>query len=59
VTVPTDEEMVGRIPADQLARTIEKLRREMREAAKELEFERAADLRDRIRVLEGQRLRLG
>jgi excinuclease ABC subunit B len=59
VTVPTDEEMVGRVPADQLARTIEKLRREMRDAAKQLEFERAADLRDRIRVLEGQRLRLG
>jgi excinuclease ABC subunit B len=59
VTVPTDEEMVGRVPAPQLARTIERLRREMRDAAKQLEFERAADLRDRIKVLEGQRLRLG
>ena len=36
--------------------TIERLRREMRDAAKQLEFERAADLRDRIRVLESQRL---
>ena len=59
VTVPTDEEMVGAVPAPQLARTIERLRREMRDAAKQLEFERAADLRDRIKVLEGQRLRLG
>ena len=30
----------------------------MREAARELEFERAADLRDRIKALEGERLRL-
>jgi len=59
VTVPTDEEMMGDIPAHQVARKIEVLRREMRDAAKQLEFERAADLRDRIRALEGQRLRLG
>jgi excinuclease ABC subunit B len=59
VTVPTDAEMVGQVPPHQIARTVEKLRREMREAAKALEFERAADLRDRIKVLEGQRLRLG
>jgi excinuclease ABC subunit B len=59
VTVPTDAEMMGDVPANELQRTIEKLRREMRDAAKQLEFERAADLRDRIKVLEGQRLRLG
>jgi excinuclease ABC subunit B len=59
VTVPTDAEMVGDGPPAQVARTVERLRREMREAAKALEFERAADLRDRIRVLETQRLRLG
>jgi excinuclease ABC subunit B len=59
VTVPTDAEMVGQVPPHQIARTVEKLRREMREAAKALEFERAADLRDRIKVLEGQRLKLG
>jgi excinuclease UvrABC helicase subunit UvrB len=35
------------------------LKREMREAAKDLEFERAADLRDRVRELEAERLRLG
>jgi excinuclease ABC subunit B len=59
VTVPTDEETRDRVPAHELPRMIEGLRREMREAAKQLEFERAADLRDRIRTLEGQRLRLG
>jgi excinuclease UvrABC nuclease subunit len=30
----------------------------MREAARELEFELAADLRDRIKALEGERIRL-
>ena len=33
--------------------------REMREAARDLEFERAADLRDRIQELESERLRVG
>jgi excinuclease UvrABC nuclease subunit len=32
--------------------TLKKLRKEMSEAAKRLEFERAAELRDRIRDLE-------
>ncbi len=59
VTVPTAAEADDRIPPHELPRKIEVLRREMREAAKQLEFERAADLRDRIRALEGQRLRLG
>ena len=35
MTVPTDEEMVGAVPAHQVARTIERLRREMRDAAKQ------------------------
>ncbi len=34
-----------------LARHIQKLEKEMRECARELEFERAAELRDRIRIL--------
>jgi excinuclease ABC subunit B len=59
VTVPTDDEAWSKLPAHELPRRIEGLRREMREAAKQLEFERAADLRDRIRELEGKRLRLG
>jgi excinuclease ABC subunit B len=37
---------------DQVPGTLKKLRKEMSEAAKRLEFERAAELRDRIRDLE-------
>ena len=36
-------------------RTVERLRAEMRDAAKRLEFERAAYLRDRIREIEGEK----
>ncbi len=46
-----------RVPLHELASLIEGLREEMKEAAKALEFERAAGLRDRIRDLEAQRLR--
>ena len=35
----------------ELARAIQRLEREMRDAARELEFERAAELRDRIKAL--------
>ena len=35
-----------------LAREIAQVRRDMREAARALEFERAAELRDRVRELE-------
>lgn len=37
-----------------IARAIQKLEREMRDAARELEFERAAELRDRIQALRGK-----
>lgn len=43
----------------QLKKAINKLEREMREAAKELEFERAAELRDRVVVLRERMLELG
>ena len=48
-------------PADpaELARHIQRLEREMREAAQELEFERAAELRDRIKILRGNFLLAG
>ncbi len=59
VTVPTQPERVDAIPAHEVPQLIEGLRREMSEAAKALEFERAAALRDRIRDLELERLRLG
>jgi len=35
----------------ELARAVQRLEREMRDAARELEFERAAELRDRIRAM--------
>ncbi len=35
-----------------LEKTIEKLRKEMRQAAKDLEFEKAAEIRDQIKLLE-------
>ena len=42
--------------AAELARVIRKLQKEMKEAAQRLEFETAAELRDRIRVLQNQEL---
>ncbi len=50
VTVPLDD---GAEPesADQLAELIGKIEKQMREAAKQFEFEKAAQLRDRIKTL--------
>jgi excinuclease ABC subunit B len=48
-----------RIPLHEIPELIADLTREMRESAKALEFERAAELRDRIEELESERLRLG
>ena len=48
-----------RIPIHEIPELIEGLTREMRESAKSLEFERAAELRDRIQELESERLRMG
>ena len=49
-SMPTDSESLGLL--------IQQLERNMRDAAKELEFEKAAELRDRIRALREQMLRL-
>ena len=38
---------------------VEKLKKEMREAASRLEFERAAELRDKIHELEETELKMG
>ncbi|MEN8184518.1 MAG: helicase-related protein, partial [Myxococcota bacterium] len=57
VTVPALAEMQDAIPAHELPALLEGLRAEMREAARALEFERAAELRDRIRMLEQEQLR--
>jgi excinuclease ABC subunit B len=56
-TVPTVEAAdVEYIPREQIPAAIAQLDKEMRAAAKALEFERAADLRDRIAELEKRRL---
>ncbi|HVB36283.1 MAG TPA: excinuclease ABC subunit UvrB [Candidatus Acidoferrales bacterium] len=52
VTVPLDDAPLGEIHnEEQLAAAIVQLETQMREAAKKFEFERAATLRDKIRVL--------
>ena len=59
VTVPRAEEKAEPgLPRHELPALIETLRKEMREAARELEFERAAELRDRVKALEAERIRL-
>ena len=60
VTVPkTKERVEPEIPVHEIPAVITALRREMEKAAGELEYEHAADLRDRIRMLEQERLRVG
>jgi excinuclease ABC subunit B len=44
---------------DQLVKYVEQLEKEMREAAKQLQFERAAELRDLIRFIQGEEGLLG
>jgi excinuclease ABC subunit B len=58
VTVPSAPEASddAALPPAELGRRIERLKKEMREAAKQLEFERAAEIRDRIRALEVRQL---
>ena len=59
VTVPTEEDRAEpAMPRHEIPALIERLRKEMREASRELEFEQAAELRDRIKALENERIRL-
>ncbi len=52
VTVPLEEEPeVEKLPPEQFERYLAGLEREMREAAQRFEFERAAQLRDRLKAL--------
>ena len=44
--------------AEDLSRAVARLRREMRDAAKDLDFERAAELRDRLQHLEAREIEL-
>ena len=48
-----DEEYV---PLEKIPGMVKKLRKEMLDAAKELDFEKAAELRDRIRKLQEMEL---
>jgi excinuclease ABC subunit B len=60
VTVPTRRERPeAEIPPHELPGLIEALRAEMAAAARDLDFERAAEVRDRVRALEVERLKLG
>jgi excinuclease ABC subunit B len=59
VTVPKSAGSESTIPPHELPELIDGLRREMRAAAKEMAFERAADLRDQIRDLEAELLKVG
>ena len=59
VTVPKREEKRARdadVPWHELPLLIAALRKEMKEAAGKLEYERAAEIRDRIKKLEAERL---
>ncbi len=51
VTVPTDLSDDELVPRDQLEGLISGLEKQMREAARQFEFEKAAGLRDRIKAL--------
>ncbi len=57
LTVPVTSERGDEIPPHEIPELIDALRREMAVTAKELDFERAAELRDRIRALEAEHLR--
>jgi excinuclease ABC subunit B len=56
VDIPVAAEPAAKYGAAELPRLIRKLQKEMREAAQRLEFETAAELRDRIRKLQEQEL---
>jgi len=52
ITVPADEPVIGEITSEaQMVQAIAQLETQMREAAKNFEFERAASIRDRVRAL--------
>jgi excinuclease ABC subunit B len=56
-TVPSlREEEIEDVPAEEIPALVAQLDKEMRSAAKRLEFEKAANLRDKIAALEKRRL---
>jgi len=58
VDVPLAAEKEANYAAKDLPRLIQRLKKEMKKAAEGLEFERAAELRDRIRAIEEQEIGL-
>ena len=58
VDVPLAAEKDTPYGSEELPRAIQKLKKEMKKAAEKLEFERAAELRDRIRRMEEQEIGL-
>ena len=56
VDIPLAAESPAKYGAAELSRVIRKLQKEMKEAAQRLEFETAAELRDRIRDLQNREL---
>jgi len=58
IDVPLAAEKEANYGAKDLPRVIQKLKKEMKKAAEALEFERAAELRDRIRSIEEQEIGL-
>jgi excinuclease ABC subunit B len=54
--VPTETENMDEYTADRLEKMIKQLDAEMRDAAKKFEFERAAELRDKIKYLKERQL---
>jgi excinuclease ABC subunit B len=59
-TIPAVSDVEGEyVPIKEIPVMIQKLKREMKEAAGRLEFERAAELRDRIHHLEELELKMG
>ena len=58
VDVPLAAEKEADYGAKELPRVIQRLKKEMKKAAANLEFERAAELRDRIRAMEEQEIGL-
>jgi excinuclease ABC subunit B len=59
-TVPlTDQAHEEKIALQDIPKEIERMEKEMKAAAKQLDFEKAAELRDRIKELQEMELRLG
>ncbi len=58
VTIEKEEEDLPDVPMDKIKKYIQDLTKQMFEAARDLEFEKAAQLRDRVRALEEKHLRV-